>query len=315
VVHFSITHVLFIEDRWEEQERIASLLRSADGLPLDLVCAASLNEAVELATRRRIDVLVLGPSLITQASLHLRNVPIVVLNDGDESDAPRAIAAGAQDYLAKSTLTPPLLARALRYAIERHAMLRELERLSLTDELTGLYNRRGFFMLGEQQLECARRARLPLLLMYADVDGLKRVNDTHGHAAGDRLLADAARIMTATFRSADIVARIGGDEFAILAQLAKADAHRPELRLLEKIDTRNDAHPTLPPIGLSIGIELLQPEATRALGDFLSAADARMYERRRDIRRSTRGLRATSEPMSTTLTGSQCESGFVAQTD
>jgi diguanylate cyclase (GGDEF)-like protein len=281
VVHFSITHVLFIEDRIEERERIASLLRSAEGLPIDLIAASSPNEAADLASRRRIDVLILGPSLVAQASLQFRNVPMVVLSDGDESDAPLALAAGAQDYLAKSTLTPTLLARALRYAIERHAMLRQLERLSLTDELTGLYNRRGFFTLGEQQLEASRRARLPMLLMYIDVDGLKHINDTRGHAAGDRLLADAARIMASTFRTADIVARIGGDEFAILAQLGEADAHRPELRLLEKVDARNELQPKLPSIRLSIGLEVLEPEARRSLGEFLSAADARMYERKR----------------------------------
>ena len=99
---------------------------------------------------------------------------------------------------------------------ERERNARELEALSLTDALTGLRNRRGFTMLAEQQLKTARRLSRPLLLLFADVDGLKEVNDTHGHAAGDQLLREAARVLAGSSRDMDIVARMGGDEFAVL---------------------------------------------------------------------------------------------------
>jgi diguanylate cyclase (GGDEF)-like protein len=283
VTSYSITHVLLIDDRYESREWIADLLQSG-AIPIDLVRASTPVEAAELAAHRRIDVVLVDSRLLPQASLQFRSIPLVVLGEDDEPDAPRVIRAGVQDYLAKRELTPALLSRAIRYAIERHAMLLKLERLSLTDELTGLYNRRGFFMLGEQQLESARRTKLPLLLMYLDVDGLKGINDTQGHAAGDRLLADTAAILLATFRSADIVARIGGDEFAVLAQLNPADAHRPELRLIEKTDARNTRHPELPPIGLSLGVETLDPDLRRPLGELLALADTRMYEHKRERR-------------------------------
>ncbi len=294
VVKFSITHVLLIDDRTEGQQRIAELLRSADGMAIDALFAGSLGEAADRVRHRRVDVVLLdstlpegsGQALIVQACLQLRDLPIVVLSDDeDEDDASRALAAGAQDYLPMRAATPALLSRALRYAIERHAMLRHLERLSLTDELTGLYNRRGLFMLGQQQLESARRAGLPLLLIYADVDGLKHVNDTRGHAAGDRLLSDTAKILNATFRAADIMARIGGDEFAILAQLREKDAHRPEERLLERILAHNEANPSLAPIRLSLGTEVVEPQLRRPLGELLSLADQRMYARREARRR------------------------------
>jgi diguanylate cyclase (GGDEF)-like protein len=284
---FSITHVLLIDDRDASLEWTADLLQSGT-IPIDLERASSPAEAIELAAHRRIDVLLVEAKLLVQVGLHFRNLPIVVLGDEDEREAARAIAGGAQDYLPRRELTPALMARAIRYAIERHTMLRQLERLSLTDELTSLYNRRGFFVLGEQQLESARRTKLPLALLYVDVDGLKKINDTHGHAEGDRLLVDTAAILSSTFRAADIVARIGGDEFAVLAQLAPTDAHRPEVRLLEKTDARNSQHPELPPICLSLGIETLDPEkARRPLGDLLSAADTRMYASRRE--RDSRG--------------------------
>lgn len=100
---------------------------------------------------------------------------------------------------------------------ERKQTQEEVRRLSVTDELTGLLNRRGFLLLAEHDLRAARRANAVHALFYLDLDGLKQVNDTHGHKAGDALLIDTAQVLKACFRDADIVARLGGDEFAVLA--------------------------------------------------------------------------------------------------
>src|SRR3984893_9859654 len=97
-------------------------------------------------------------------------------------------------------------------------ILSELRLLALTDDLTGLYNRRGVLILGIQQLKISRRNGLPLLLFFADLDHLKHANDVHGHDEGDALLQRCAAALNSTFIEADIIARIGGDEFAILAQ-------------------------------------------------------------------------------------------------
>src|SRR5205085_5407585 len=104
---------------------------------------------------------------------------------------------------------------------ERRRVEEELWELALVDDLTGLHNRRAFILLGEQAIKEAGRAGRPVIGLFVDVDGLKLINDTHGHAAGDhalRLVADALR---ATCRDSDIVGRLGGDEFAILL----AEAH------------------------------------------------------------------------------------------
>ena len=98
---------------------------------------------------------------------------------------------------------------------DRTQLERALRDLSLTDDLTGLYNRRGFSTMAERHLALAVRRRQPLLLIFADVDGLKRINDTHGHAAGDQALRDTASVLRSTYRSADIIARLGGDEFTV----------------------------------------------------------------------------------------------------
>ena len=102
-------------------------------------------------------------------------------------------------------------------AIERKRMDEEIRSLSLTDDLTGLYNRRGFTLLAEQEVKLAHRINRPMLLFFCDVDSLKGINDAHGHAQGDLALQEVSAILKETFREVDIMARLGGDEFVVLA--------------------------------------------------------------------------------------------------
>lgn len=285
MVKYSITHVLLIDDRIESRRSIAEACRSAS-LPVDVIEAASMTEAAHVVARRRVDLALMsvglpegsGVPLLQRAQVTLRDTPIVVLGD-DETDAPRFISVGAQDYLQRSTLTEQLLSRAIRYAIERHALVTELRRMSLTDDLTGLYNRRGFFLLGRQVLEGARRSGRPVLVLYVDVDGLKRINDQYGHPAGDRLLLEAAEVIRSSFREVDVTARIGGDEFAVLAEADDSE------RLLARIDAavlrHNRAHPEQPALSLSLGARVDPPGGSLTLSDLLSAADGRMYAARK----------------------------------
>lgn len=106
---------------------------------------------------------------------------------------------------------------------EREAAEKALLNLTLTDDLTGLYNRRGFFTLAERKLTAARRAGRSSWLFYADLDGLKLINDTFGHQEGSVAITTTADILGRTFRNSDVVSRLGGDEFAILAQNASAN--------------------------------------------------------------------------------------------
>ncbi len=99
----------------------------------------------------------------------------------------------------------------------------EVRQLSLTDELTGLYNRRGFFLLGNQQFKTAQRTQMFCCLLFADLDGLKQINDSLGHEIGDKFLIDTAQLLKQTFRESDIIARLGGDEFVILLSVWSRD--------------------------------------------------------------------------------------------
>src|SRR5713226_10469939 len=110
-----------------------------------------------------------------------------------------------------------ILMRAVRCAAKQYMLLAEMGDLALVDELTGLYNRRGFMAIAERQLKVGRRSGKGMLLFFIDVDDLKQINDSYGHAEGDRVLKHITEALEKTFRDSDVIARMGGDEFVVLA--------------------------------------------------------------------------------------------------
>ncbi len=171
---------------------------------------------------------------------------------------------------------------------DRKRMEEEIRALSLTDPLTGLFNRRGLHHLGEQQLKIALRLGKRVLLLYADVDDLKSVNDAYGHDGGDRVLADVATILRTSFRDSDIVARVGGDEFVVLAmEAARVSAEIFTRRLDEKLDIYNSRpeHKGRVRLGLSTGVSTFEPELPSTIDELTSRADALMYEQKRQKKR------------------------------
>ncbi len=158
-----------------------------------------------------------------------------------------------------------------------------MKSLSLLDELTQLRNRRAFFELAGQALKVARRERHPLALFFMDLNGLKHINDTLGHLAGDQALRDAADVLRNTFRDADILARLSGDEFVALAHVAR-DADAPRRRLREHLDAFNAAACRPYTLDLSIGAALVA-DSTEDLQALIARADAAMYEEKRARRR------------------------------
>jgi diguanylate cyclase (GGDEF)-like protein/PAS domain S-box-containing protein len=158
----------------------------------------------------------------------------------------------------------------------------ELESLTLTDHLTGLNNRRGFFALGQQQMKIAKRLRKDSFLLYIDVDGLKKVNDALGHRAGDRILVAVAGVLKETLRESDIIARIGGDEFAVLAMRSQRGGERALLgRLEDRIRAHNLGHAKRLRLSLSMGVVRYDPKRITSLEEFLAQADYHMYQQKR----------------------------------
>jgi diguanylate cyclase (GGDEF)-like protein len=164
---------------------------------------------------------------------------------------------------------------------DRKRMEEEIQTLSITDQLTGLHNRRGFLSLAGQQLKLADRNKSGILLLFADLDGLKWINDTLGHEEGDKSLIEAASAFRETFRVSDIIARMGGDEFAILAM--DPEGSNPEIltrRLLSQIDRHNNQENRKYRLSISIGYALYDPASPCSLDELMARADTLMYEQK-----------------------------------
>jgi diguanylate cyclase (GGDEF)-like protein len=153
---------------------------------------------------------------------------------------------------------------------------------SVRDELTGLYNRRGFLELSRQQLSIAAHMARPALLFFVDLNGMKSINDRLGHEQGDQALAETAEILRATFRTSDVLARLGGDEFVAL--LMDADVTQQasfEARVQREVDLRNARSGRAFQLSLSIGSAAFDPTAPQTIDALVARADAVMYEQKR----------------------------------
>lgn len=161
----------------------------------------------------------------------------------------------------------------------------QLRELSLSDELTGLTNRRGFMLLAKQQIKVADRNRKGLALVFADLDGMKHINDTYGHKEGDRLLRDAASVIRGAFRASDIIARLGGDEFVALSVEATEESKEHiRNRLRENIDAHNLDSDRPYRLAISIGITVYDPEKPCSLEELIERGDRLMYDNKQNRR-------------------------------
>jgi diguanylate cyclase (GGDEF)-like protein len=163
-------------------------------------------------------------------------------------------------------------------AIDRKRMEEEIRNLSLTDELTGLYNRRGFTLLAEHEVKLARREKRDMLLLFGDVDGLKAINDTFGHAQGDLALQEVSALLKNSFREADILARFGGDEFVALAvDAALENAEIISSRIQAALQAHNQEADRTYTLSLSTGMVCYDPETACTISEMIAQADAHMY--------------------------------------
>jgi diguanylate cyclase (GGDEF)-like protein len=173
------------------------------------------------------------------------------------------------------------LMRAVRGAVRQSLLDRELCSLALSDELTGLHNRRGFLALAGQQLKHAQRNSQELLLFSIDLDNLKTINDTYGHHEGDAALAHTAAALRNTFRNSDIVARFGGDEFVALALEATMQSEQSIVkRLRENLKERSVAESRYV-LSASIGVARFNPRSPVSLEQLMRLGDEAMYQVKR----------------------------------
>lgn len=285
------THVLLVEDNHEYAWMLQLVLASAGPDQFKLTHVIDLEQAFQHLRSAKFDIVLLDLSLPDSTGYdtfqrvfdNAVETPIVVMTAIDDREmALKAVREGAQDYLVKSDMDVTQLVRSIKYAIERHQTILDIKRQSLLDDLTGLLNRRGFISLAEQHIKIAQRAGRSLLLFFADLDGLKQINDTFGHPEGDQALKNTAAILKDTFRSSDIIARMGGDEFTILAIDAPGqNAEQIVARLRQNINQLNSKNPKYV-LSMSIGMARFKAQENQDLEHMLAQADRSLYAEKRN---------------------------------
>ncbi len=250
-----------------------------------------------------------------------RNVPVIFVTaiSQDRKHAFKGYTAGAVDYLSKP-LDPDILRAKVSVFLQLYRQRRSLEviadelnraltsleeaneqlkseivsrklaeealkTLSLRDELTGLYNRRGFITLAEQALKSAQRMGSRMLLIFGDLDNMKGINDTLGHKEGDRALIELSTILKENFRESDLIARIGGDEFVMLVLKNDETSAEKLIRRFEKAMEDHRLQSKGPyTLSLSLGIACFDPQNPCSIDILLARADKLMYENKQKKR-------------------------------
>jgi len=306
--------ILLIEERPDERRRLQECISSDAESPFVLIFSDSVQNAFAALATEAVDVILFDISICGDQgfdpirALHQKagDIPLVALAEHDDQDqAVEAIQAGAQDCLVKSDLDHRLLARSLRYAIERQRMLtdlrfalasekvlmeeldrknKELVELSITDGLTGLYNHRFIQERFDFEFKRAMRYRSSLACMLIDIDHFKSVNDAYGHQFGDYVLMEIANILRSNSREVDICGRYGGEEFMAITNQTGDDAMRFAAKLhsaIEKFDFSHDGHTVH--VTVSIGVADFK-DGLKKKQELIERADTALYWAKRDGR-------------------------------
>lgn len=294
--------VLVVEDSLADARLLREALKDANA-PVELNFVSTLAEAEQTVRSAAYDCVLLdlglpdanGVDNVQRIRAANRAQTVVIMTGLDSEEAALGtLQRGAQDYLVKGRYDGAFIVRVIRRAMERNRVLAEVDQLreyqyyvATHDALTGLPNRQLFEDRARTALAQAQRENGTVAVGYLDLDGFKRVNDTHGHAIGDALLRAVGQVLSESVRATDTVARVGGDEFLILlAPLkgnAQAEADSTVERLRDRIRSLRLVEGREVGISASIGVAFY-PDQGRTLEGLLICADQAMYEAKRRAR-------------------------------
>ena len=279
--------ILLIEDNKDDIQAITNFLEQSERLNADIKIVDSIKKANTIMFYDKMDIILVDinvqgmkfEELIESIDKNNLSIPHIVITDERHEDLGiEAVKKGAQDYLVRSELSERILRRALIYSLERHEILESLYRTTIVDELTGLYNRRGLYTLGNQQVELAKRHNDDIFIFFLDLDGMKVINDTLGHDFGDKALIDTSKIMHKSFRTTDILSRVGGDEFVVVAVKAQFEFIPIIIQRIKDFVKKQNSSKEKFKISISIGVSKVDLEAESPLDDAICDADKKMYD-------------------------------------
>jgi diguanylate cyclase (GGDEF)-like protein len=286
----ALTRVLLIEDDPAQVALLSLTLGLGDEMPIFLHPVGLLADGLaelRLAREERdpFDIVLLDLTLPDGSGIAAvravretdPSLALVVLTASDDEElAAAAVSEGSQDFLVKNRADPYTVRRALRYAVERQRIRADLQRQMLVDDLTALNNRRGFLLLGRQLLKVAARTGQSVTLLFIDLDGMKAINDTYGHDQGDAALIATAAILRSVFRGADVLSRLGGDEFCVLMLHDERDIAGPIERLRAMADAQRSKHADWR-LSMSIGLAHCVIADDCDIEELIRQADRAMY--------------------------------------
>ena len=291
-----IIKILYVEDDMDHAVLIRELLEEIKNVHYKLTHVQRLDEALLEIDNEDYDIVLLDLSLpdeqgvntVARVCEQAPDIPVVVISGtDDETMAIKALQKGADEYLVKGKVKSHSLSRILRYAIMRHKGRVELQSLSLVDDLTGLYNRKGFMLFAQQQLSLSVRAKRGMILFFIKLNGLKEIKDKSGHQSGDLALIETASILKEVFRDSDIVGRHAEDEFTAIA-IESFDANNEIIitRLQDDLYSSNKQANRLYELSLSIGTAYYDTEELCSIEKLINRAEVSMNEQRNNKKES-----------------------------
>ncbi len=205
-----------------------------------------------------------------------RNIPYLIINTSDKI-LMDAIHSNAQDIILLNNLDIDRAVWSILHSLERNKMINRLYEDSIEDELTGLYNRRGFIKTAEDSIKLLDDKEY--CIMFIDLDKMKDINDKHGHDIGDRALILTAKVLNQSFREADIISRFGGDEFVVFISSAKDSMiEKIKERIFRNLEAINEQKGSRFKLSLSIGVAKHSSNDKLTLNQIISNADSDMYK-------------------------------------
>jgi len=289
--------LLLLEDGCKDARFLQKTISDGGSFDCELVKMEKLAEVLSRQNEEPPIIVLRSGDSGPQVSTNLKrvreiasNMPVLVLPDSQNG---LGVPAAAVNDGAKSNghlrLNMKKLARILRCGLRQNQVESELSHLAISDELTGLYNRRGFLLLGSERMKLAHGMKKNVLLFFADLDNLKQINDQFGHQEGDQALLKTAEIFRNTFRNSDITGRFGGDEFTALVIEEYGQTADTISRRLQENMAELAANNTHYPLSLSVGMTRYAAEMRSSLQKLLAQADQALYKQKQANHASTRG--------------------------
>jgi diguanylate cyclase (GGDEF)-like protein len=287
-----IIKVLYVEDDMDHVILIRELIEEIKNVHYKLTHVQRLDEALVELDNDHHDIILLDLSLpdaqgvdtIIKVCEQAPDIPVVVISGtDDETMAIKALQNGAEEYLVKGKVKSHALSRILRYAIMRHKGRVELQSLSLVDDLTSLYNRRGFMLFAQQQLSIAIRTKRGMILFFIHLEGLDEISKKFGRQYEELAKIETANILKEAFRESDIIARHDRDEFTAIA-IESFDANNEIIitRLQDELKNRNKQENRQYKLSLCIGKAYYDTEELCTIEELINRAKESMIEQRKN---------------------------------